>query len=70
MKKQKLNSISLRLKKVSIAHVTSLKGQANGQPAEPTNNTLCCSEFPYCEDTLTTRPDSFNPKDNKNNEPG
>ncbi|PTX60013.1 hypothetical protein C8N46_10719 [Kordia periserrulae] len=68
MKKQKLNLNSLRLKKVSIATLNLIKGADEQQAMDETLKTYCCSQFPYCIHTLTTRPDSLNPGDDENGE--
>jgi hypothetical protein len=68
MKKQKLTLNSLRLKKVSIATLNLIKGADEQQAMDETLKTHCCSQYPYCIHTLTTRPDSLNPGDDENNE--
>ena len=63
MKKQKLTSIHLRFKKVTIAHLANVKG-GNNRTGEESYE---CSEPINCLPTLTTRPDSLDP-DGKNND--
>ena len=60
MKKQKFAIRSLKLKKVSVAKLNAIKGAAEQTSIEETLRTYCCSVFPYCLPTLTTRPDSLN----------
>ncbi len=68
MKKQKLNSINLRINKISIANLTTIQGGNDGLGKD--NNppeSYTCSQFPLCLTTVATRPDSFNPmNDNRN----
>lgn len=65
MKKQKLNSIHLKINKISIANLTTIKG---GDDTLGKNNdtpeTHTCSQFPLCLTTVATRPDSLNPDNN------
>ncbi|QHI37174.1 hypothetical protein IMCC3317_25520 [Kordia antarctica] len=54
MKKQKLNSIPLKINKTNIANLHYVKGGAEDLSAESN----CCSKPNICH-TITTRPDSL-----------
>jgi hypothetical protein len=60
MKKQKSNSIQLKINKISIANLTTIRG---GDDNLGKNNdapeTYTCSQFPLCFTTVATRPDSL-----------
>lgn len=66
MKKQKLITIPLKFKKISIANLSYTKGGKD----DISIDSVCCSKPPVCEPTLTTRPDSINPYNDKENENG
>jgi hypothetical protein len=65
MKKQTFLLSPLQLKKVNIAKLNLVGGtetparQDRNHEDEETLKTLCCSQFPYCLPTLSTRPDSL-----------
>jgi hypothetical protein len=64
MKKQKFLLSTLQLKKVNIAKLNLLGGLElpdSQLTIEDTLKTNCCTQYPYCLHTLTTRPHSINP---------
>ncbi|WP_046756369.1 hypothetical protein [Kordia jejudonensis] len=63
MKNQKIDSISLQLKKSSVAKLT-ITGGAGPNVSELSG---CCSMPPLCLFTVTTRPDSIQAKQEKDN---
>ncbi|EDP98482.1 hypothetical protein U8527_20985 [Kordia algicida OT-1] len=66
MKKQDFTLVSLKLKKVSISNLTI----AGGADAPETNEVDCFTEFPHCQYTITTRPDSLNHADEGKDDAG
>lgn len=66
MNKQKLTSISSKLKKMNIASLN----YTNGGQGDVSADSVCCSKPPLCLHTVTTRPDSLAPLENKKNEAG
>ena len=55
MKKQKSTTVSLKFNLTKIANLHHVKGGADDLSEESN----CCTEFPYCQHTVTTRPDSL-----------
>ena len=65
MKKQKLNTIHLKVNKISIANLTTIKGGNDNTSGYPETDT--CTQFPLWLTTVTTRPDSLDPIDRATN---
>lgn len=65
MKKQKFISKPLKFKKINIAYLNAIKGSGPNTTLE----SQCCSKPPFCVHTVTTRPDSLNPKGGNKNSP-
>lgn len=57
MKKQRVAPISPKLKKEKVANLNRMKGKGIDPPSDASH---CCTKFPMCLLTITTRPDSLN----------
>ncbi|WP_298417067.1 hypothetical protein [uncultured Kordia sp.] len=55
MKKKKLTSVSLKFTKTNVANLNSI----NGGKLILSEESACCTKYPLCLHTLTTRPDSL-----------